>query len=591
MDPAIEAERIATLHKLGLLNGPPNEAFDRITRMAAQLFGLPQSTISFTDTDRVWFRSRVGVAHASVERTRAPCASVTETNDMLVIPDIQEDEFFRHSALAGTGVRFYAGAPLRTREGHALGSICVKGMEPRQITDDERTALLDLAAIVMAQIELQHSLGRIDPTSGLANRNQFLDDVLDLDKDRPRGETCLVALLHLSNPHRLASAARVMKAHYLDNLGRQALVSLNATVPAGTRIYHVATAQFALILPRGTDEATAKALLQRWIDDRDAWCGSRFRTNPAAGIVPFAAQSVDALDVLRMAESAVQDAYRTDSGVATYSTAQDAAHRRRFWLVDEFEAALADQGQLRLVYQPRIDLATMRCVGAEALLRWNHPTAGAISPAEFMPIIEQTSLAQPATAWVLDQVLQQIAAWRAQGIPVPLPISANLSAANLHDPQLVAQVLAMLARHGLDSRVIELEITESSAMENLAVVQQTLRALQTAGVRVAIDDFGTGYSSLSYLQDIPAHTIKIDQGFIRGLEDDGRKRSLVDAIIGLARSLGHRVVAEGVETLAASVWLRDHHCDEAQGYLYSRPLEVHAFAAWVAQRGSGEPPQ
>lgn len=587
MDTFIEAARVAMLHKLGLLDGPPNEAFDRITRMAAQLFGLPQSTISFTDTDRVWFRSRVGVAHASVGRTRAPCASVTETNDMLVIPDLQADEFFRHSALAATGVRFYAGAPLRTREGHALGSICVKGMEPRQITEEERTTLLDLAAMVMAQIELQHSLGRIDPISGLANRNQFLDDVTDLAKDRGCGEVCLVALLHLSNSHGLASAARVMKAHYVDNLSRQALAWLDAEVPAGTRIYQVATAQFALILPRQADEATARQLLKRWIDGRDAWCGSHFMTNPAAGIVPFGAQSLDALDVLRMGESAVQDAYRSESGVATYCTTQDAEYRRRFWLIDEFAAALADTTQLRLVYQPRIDLATRRCVGAEALLRWNHPTAGAISPAEFMPIIEQTSLARPATAWVLDQVLGQIAAWRAQGIAIP--ISANLSAANLHDSELAGNILDMLSRHGLDSKVIELEITESSAMENLVVVQATLQALQAAGVRLAIDDFGTGYSSLSYLQDIPADTIKIDQSFVRGLEDDGRKRSLVEAIIGLAHSLGHRVVAEGVETSAASAWLRDHRCDEAQGYLYSRPLENHAFAGWVAQHGSGEP--
>jgi len=580
MDPTIENTRIAALRKFGLLAGPPSEAFDRITRMAVQLFGLPQSTISFTDTDRVWFRSRVGVEHAWVDRSRAPCASVTETNDLLVVSDLQAHPYFKHGRLAASGVRFYAGAPLRTREGYALGSICVKGMAPRAFTDAERATLADLAAIVMAQIELQHSLGRIDPISGLANRNQFLDDMADLAKDRAPGETGIVALLNLANSHGLANTARTMHAHYLDDLSRQAAAALRQVAPDATRIYQVATAQFALILPRGADLDLTWHCVKRWIDARDAWYGSRFQTSPAAGIVPFVTGEVDVLDVLRMAESAVQDAHGSSSGVAVYSTAQDAEYRRRFWLVSAFEQALADPAQLRLVFQPRIDLGTGQCIGAEALMRWTQPEAGAISPAEFMPIIEQTSLAGPATSWVLDNVLRQVAAWRRQGMA--LPISANLPAANLHDPNLVGELTSLLARHGLDAGAIELEITESSAMGNIAAVQETFKGLQATGVRLAIDDFGTGYSSLSYLQDIPAHTIKIDQSFIRGLEADDRKQSLAEGIIGLAHSLGYRVVAEGVETAAASRWLRENACDEAQGYLYSRPLETDAFMAWVA---------
>ena len=172
-----EEARLDALRRLNLLDTAPSEAFDRITRMASQLFGLPIAAVSLTDHDRQWFKSRIGVEHTSIPRDKAPCAEVAESSDFLVIPNMLDDPWYRDSLLARNGIRFYAGVPLTTREGHGLGSMCVLGTEPRQISASELTSLTDLAAMVMAQIELQHAFGRIDPLSGFPNRTQFMEDL------------------------------------------------------------------------------------------------------------------------------------------------------------------------------------------------------------------------------------------------------------------------------------------------------------------------------------------------------------------------------------------------------------------------------
>ncbi|GGY35009.1 EAL domain-containing protein [Pseudoduganella albidiflava] len=577
-----EAARLDALRKLDLLDTPPSEAFDRITRMAARMFGLPIAAVSLTDSDRQWFKSRVGVEHWSIPREKAPCATVAETDGFLVIPDLLEDPHFCDSPLARSGVRFYAGAPLTTRDGHALGAMCVLGTAPRQITEAERDALSDLAAMVMAQIELQHAMGRIDPISGLPNRNQYLDDMGDLDRDRPAGEARLAMLVHLANPEQLANAGRVMGPSYVDGLVTEAVRSFRAEFGAAGKMYHVAATQFIVVVAPELSLDECRVRLERWLQGRGAWSTSRFVTTPAVGIAPFAVGGTDALDVLRTAQGAVHDAYATGVQVAVYSSSQDAAYQRRFTLLTEFGNAIEAGDQLRLVYQPRIDLATGACLGAEALLRWNHPVLGAVSPGEFMPIVEQTSMARPATAWVVDAALRQLRSWHDAGMP--LTLSVNVAAPNLLEADFAQMIAAQLRTHGVAPERLELEITESAAMGNQAAAESTLAALHAVGVRIAIDDFGTGYSSLSYLQSIPAHVVKIDQGFVRGIEGDERKRALVGAMASLSHDLGYRVVAEGVETAGAAALVRAAGCDEAQGWLYARALEPAQFAQWYAGR-------
>ncbi|WP_288377882.1 EAL domain-containing protein [uncultured Massilia sp.] len=579
-----EAGRLEALRQLDLLDTAPSEAYDRITRMAAQLLRLPIAAVSLTDADRQWFKSKVGVEHSEIPRMKAPCAAVAVNGKMLAVPDLLEDECFRDSLLARSGIRFYLGAPLVTKAGHCLGAMCVLGLEPRAVSDADRAALEDLAAMVMAQIELQHALGRVDPVSGLPNRHQFVSDVRDLALVEPAGEARLAALVSLASPEELSDAMRVMGSAHLDEIVRAAVPALRR-LPGGAKVYHVGTAQFAFVAAPGASLVRFSGSLLAWLGDRAPAGDARFITTATVGLARFHVGQDAPLDVLRNLHSAAHDALGAESGLRVYSPEQDAAYRRRFWLIGEFGRALQEQSELHLVYQPKVDLQGGACHGVEALLRWNHADEGFISPGEFIPIVESTSLARATTQWVLDAAMRQVAAWRDQG--VMLQVAVNVSAVNLEEADFCERVLDGLQHHALDPGSLALELTESALMRKPKAAQDTMARLEKAGVKIAIDDFGTGYSSLAYLQEMPADVVKIDQSFVRGIETDERTLSLVTAMIKLSHDLGHRVVGEGVETEGAAQLLRAAGCDEAQGYWYGKPMTPEALAGWLASRAAG----
>ena len=253
--------------------------------------------------------------------------------------------------------------------------------------------------------------------------------------------------------------------------------------------------------------------------------------------------------VLRTVYSAAQDSWANERAVSTYSPSSDAVYRRRSGLVAACGEALQREGELCLVYQPRVSLPSGRCCGAEALLRWDHPELGEISPSEFIPLIEETALVRDTTAWVLNQGMIQQANWRKQGLQITLSI--NVSAGNLREHDFATRVQLLLLKHRLPASCIELELTESAIMGRSEKARNQLMSLKAAAVRLLIDDFGTGYSSLSYFQQLPIHVAKIDQSFIRKLKQGTRQDTLVRSIIALSHDLGSQVVAEGVESLEA----------------------------------------
>jgi EAL domain-containing protein (putative c-di-GMP-specific phosphodiesterase class I) len=236
-----------------------------------------------------------------------------------------------------------------------------------------------------------------------------------------------------------------------------------------------------------------------------------------------------------------------------------------------------ERQELSLHYQPKIDLRTGAITGAEALLRWTHPTRGAISPAQFIPVAEACGLILPIGAWVLRQACAQTRAWVDEGLPITT-ISVNVSAREFGNDNFLEGVFKILAETGLAPSALELELTESVLMKRAESAATILQTLRERGVKVALDDFGTGYSSLSYLRKFPVDTLKMDQSFVRQIGTAGEDTTLVTAVIGMARGLKLRVVAEGVETLEEAEFLRAHDCDEAQGYYFSRPVTALQFA-------------
>jgi len=577
-----EEARLDALHQLQLLDSPASESFDRITRMASQIFNLPVAAVSLTDRNRQWFKSRVGIDHCSIPRAKAPCAEVTHAARPLVVEDLLASPCYADSVLSRAGTRFYAGAPLITSDGYGLGALCVLGTEPRQVTSSELAALVDLAAMVMAQIELQHAFGRVDPVSGMPNRNQLREDLLDLARDRP-GEERFAVVVDLARDDQISRIARAMGASRVDELIREAALALRGALGGGRTCYYVGPTQFAFLSRPGVDEAEFLQLLRATFAELRSGSSVRFVTSVAIGVRPFVVGAVHPDDVLRGAASAAQDARRTDGSIALYSSVNDAAHQRQYALLRDFGAALEAGDQLKLVYQPRVELATGECSGAEALLRWEHPRLGDISPAEFIPIVEQTSLARPTTQWVLDAAMDQLAAWQADGIAITLSI--NISAANLGETDLIERIQLGLMKRNLRADRLEIELTESAIMDQPEQALAMLRELNAAGISLAIDDFGTGHSSLAYLQRLPARVVKIDQAFVRNLrEASGSDFVLVETMIGLAHRLGYRCVAEGIETAEAADVLAKTGCAEAQGFLYSRPLDVGQFEQWMVER-------
>ncbi len=573
-----EDARLEALHALDLLDTPPSESFDRITRMTVQLFDLPIAAVSLTDRDRQWFKSRVGVRQTSLPRHQAPCAAVAASARRLVVPDLLDDDDYSTSYLAGQGIRFYAGAPLTTREGHCLGALCVLGPDPRQASDRELAGLSDLAAMVMGEIEQRHAGSRLDPTTLIPNRRQFACDLEELARTGPLHERCVAVMVDLAGPEQLGNAARVMGTAFVDDLIRRAAVVIKAEIGGASCMYHVAATRFVFLGPFGFDEAAFSALLDSRVERLGRMLNASLASGMTLGVASFTLGLTSAADILQTARNAAEDARTAGIRIGHHSLTQDAAHRRRFRLLEDFPAALRARDQLRLVYQPRIDLASNVCVGAEALLRWRHPTLGDIPPGEFIPLVEQTLMIRETMDWVLQAALAQLAKWRRALLDMVL--SVNVSAANLSEPDLLDRVSACLDRHALPVGRLELEVTESAVMRDAGQALLMLEALAKAGIRLAIDDFGTGYSSLSYLARLPIHVVKIDRSFVSDIGSDGRRRALLSAMIALLHELGHRVVAEGVETPQVREIVCEAGCDEAQGYLLGRPMEVDDFLAW-----------
>ena len=271
-----------------------------------------------------------------------------------------------------------------------------------------------------------------------------------------------------------------------------------------------------------------------------------------------------------------------NAAAATHQMKQEGGNHFRFYSSDihaktferltmesQLRGALA-QDQFRLYYQAQIDLKTGRITGVEALIRWQHPDRGMVSPAQFIPVAEETGLIVPIGKWILETAFAQNKRWQDAGLP-PITMAVNLSARQFHEKNFVETVKDAVNQSGLNPRYVELELTES-LMQNTEKAIVILNAFRAMGINISIDDFGTGYSSLNYLKRFPIHKLKIDQSFVRDSSSNPDDAAIVHAIITLARAMSLEVIAEGVETEAQCAFLREQHCDEAQGYLFSKPL-------------------
>lgn len=296
------------------------------------------------------------------------------------------------------------------------------------------------------------------------------------------------------------------------------------------------------------------------------------------GIAVYPLDGDDATMLMRCADSALADAKKSGgrNSFRFYSSSMNEHARKLVTMGAELRSAI-EQNRLILHYQPQVDIVTGSIVGAEALIRISHPERGVISPGEFISVAEETGLIVPMGEWVIREACRQMRKWNDQ-TQTELVIAVNLSTLQLHQSNLIAIVKSALDESGLAPRFLELEFTESAIMRSVREAISLMRKFKEMGLHLSIDDFGTGYSSLSYLKQFPVDKLKIDQSFVKNITHDPSDAAIVQAIIALARTLGMTTIAEGVETEAQLGYLRSVHCEEMQGYLYSRPLPASEFA-------------
>jgi diguanylate cyclase (GGDEF)-like protein/PAS domain S-box-containing protein len=326
--------------------------------------------------------------------------------------------------------------------------------------------------------------------------------------------------------------------------------------------------------------ATARRMLQavavtHCVDHHD------LHVSASIGVSIYPDDGLNAETLIKNADTALYQA--KENGRQTYRFFKADMNVRaveRQSIEESLRRALERQ-EFFLTYQPKIDLLTGKITGAEALIRWTHPVQGPISPTRFIPVAEDSGLIRPIGRWVLREACRQARAWMDAGLSLPT-MAVNISAMEFRDDNFLEDVFTILDETGLDPRSLELELTESVLMKHLGSTEAILKTLRANGVRLAIDDFGTGYSSLSYLRKFPIDTLKIDQSFVRQITATPAETDIVAAVIGMGRSLKLRVIAEGVETQEELQFLQAHHCDEAQGFYFSRPVGAPQFARLLA---------
>jgi len=423
-----------------------------------------------------------------------------------------------------------------------------------------------------------------DRLTGLPNRVQFRDAVLAATQAHQGSEPLAVVMLDLD---RFKHVNDVLGYAFGDRLLQGVAHRLQQVVRPQDLVSRLGGDEFSLLLP-GADAAMAQRVATRiaaafeqplTLDDQ------RVDLSAGLGIACWPEHAADADTLLSRAEVAMYVAKRHTAGAQLYEASLDNGSAQTLSLLSELRHAV-DNHELRLHLQPKVALATGALVGAEALVRWQHPTRGLVPPMQFIPFAEQTGFVRQLTLWVFEEAARQHAAMALLGIQ---RVSMNLSTRDLMDLELPEKLDAILHRQDVRAEAFCLEITESAIMDDPERAEGTLNRLAQRGYKLSIDDFGTGYSSLAYLKRLPVQELKIDKSFVMGMERADGDTQIVRSTVDLAHNLGLSVVAEGVENAQIQQRLADMGCDEAQGYHLSKPVPLAALQDWARKRAGQSP--
>lgn len=575
-----EKKRLSALQKLKIADSNPDEVLDLITRLTQQIFDIPVCLITLVDEHRQWFKSKTNMAISQTARDIAFCDHTIRSSSVMLVPDAEQDPRFCKNPLvtADEGMRFYAGAPLITREGFAVGSLCLIDHQPRDFSVQEIEMLSDLAAIVIDIIESRSAVGFVDIVTRLPNRQRLMEDIATLIK-APDHTPCLLILIDTLDTLYAYDIGRAIGIPKVENILKDVGSFLRTELKGNDKVYSLMLGRFAIIRPLDEQEAIFNQLeIAATKISQSITSDIPINVRLHAGYTVFSSTSECAETIMRQGMSSLHEAISHNRLVMPYQQESDVIQLRAFNLLNDLMATVASCDDFHLLYQPKIRLADKKFHGVEALIRWRHPTLGIISPSEFIPLAEKTPLITPLTNWVITQAVMQIAEWQKRGAQIQ--VSINLTANNLVEQDLVQRIHTALILHQVSPSMLEIECLETQTLMNNPHAVASLDALRHMGISIALDDFGSGYSNLNYLQKIPADILKLDQSLIQGISSDNKSKVIVKSMIDMAHALSYHVVAEGVEDNDTLRCLEELQCDSVQGFYFSRPLQHDQILEW-----------
>lgn len=603
--PLDEPRRQRRLQQLQVLDTPAEAALDAIARLAARIAQTPVGVISLVDAHRQWFKARVGTEIESTSRAVSFCAHALLHDGVFEIEDACRDPRFADNPLVRgePGIRFYAGMPLVMPGGEVLGTLCVIDTQPRRLGETAREALAVLARSVTDELELRQRVAELeeevarrheaearimhlatrDALTGLPNRAALMDRLHQGIRTAQRSGNLLgVLFLDLD---RFKWINDTLGHEFGDALLQEMALRLSRAVRDSDTVARLGGDEFAIVLNelwRIEDAEAVAAKLTDVVTRPLVLRGHTLQVGGSIGVAVYPCQAHDEESLLRHADLAMYHAKELGGNrYQLFSEQMNARAVERMTIETELRAGIA-AGELELHYQPQLRFDDGRLCGMEALVRWRHPRFGLLQPGRFVPLAEDTGLIWELGLAVLELAVVQMAQWERAGLGVPR-VAVNVSPAQLR-PELVGQIEAILARHGVSASRLEIELTESALTADGPAVNGLLKALRHMGASIAIDDFGVGYSSLTLLRRLPISALKIDRSFVAELDTNRQDLAIVEAIVTMAHSVGLRTIAEGVEHDGQHAALGVLGCQEGQGFLFARPLDAVAATDWLAAR-------
>jgi diguanylate cyclase len=508
---------------------------------------------------------------AQIPRDKSFCAhAILESDRLLEISDVARLGWADPQPWGpqGPALGFYAGVPLRTRDGSAIGTLCVMDQVPRRLTDSQRDGLVKLAKAVSSLLSLRKQLRIATETDRLTGLPNWFHFEAEFDHHKPAcGMVCFV---------RLKTINQINSAHgfrVADALIRQTADRLRVFGDRGAFIGRIKRGLFILFFP----DAKSGEFAHEVAPELAANLSKPYDVNHLSLVCPvnlgFAAYPDDGKtldEVVNAADTALAVAIEREQSMAFFDRSVDNVQSMHYRLEPQLRRAL-EKNEFVNYYQPKVEIATGRITSVEALVRWMDPERGLVPPGEFVPALETTGLIGEVAQKIMERAVEDWRGWRDAGLTAPR-IAVNVAATQLRDDDFVPSLQRALQGLKGDPSALAIEVTESILISNMERAIQVLQQVRELGIPVAIDDFGTGYSSLAYIVTLPIDELKIDRAFVKKITADPAYEGIVRTCVSLARGLNLKVVAEGVETEAQATKLRDLQCDQAQGFFYSPPV-------------------